>query len=410
LTQPGLSGCRAVFHHRHRGRLKLRWVPLLVGLAAGALPPGQALAVAPVEEIREILRSELFPEPTGAALQLLSPANLDPGLKRLDPYAAWYPVDTGQNPHGEEISVAGIGARLEVADGRAWLLPRQASPLARAGLSDRVELISVDGRAVTDLDAVAIAALVHGEPGTEVHLVVKPGDDRGGIDLRLRRERVRPLDVELWRTGEFGVLRITDFVAGRTRTALGKTLDFLATGTGRLAIDLRYAGGGDLYEAIDAAGILLEQGTVLCTLHGREDVSVTLYAPAAFETVSPLLLLVGPSTASAAEVFAGILQYHRRAVLVGQPTFGKCHSQTERRLRDGSVLRFTNREVRFPDGRSCSGVGLTPDLPVPDDVVWDLERILPYLSSIEDGSDTSVQGFRQPAPTAVRHPPTVPLP
>lgn len=351
--------------------------------------PAQGLAAPAVDEILEILRMELLPEPTAAALHELSGADFERALAALDPYAVWYPPDVASPPFSLSRTLGGIGAELEVSGGRAWLLPRQGAPLAAVGFLDRAELVSVDGRPVAGLDAETIAALLKGEPGTRIRLLLAGRDGRQRYDVRLVRERTRPLDVELWQMEESPVLRITDFVAGRTRTALTTTLKQLAPDTGRVVIDLRYAGGGDLYEAIDAAGMLVEPGKLLCSLHGREGPPVLLGSTTDVQPAREWVLLVGPSTASAAEVFAGILRHHQRALLVGQRTFGKCHSQTERRLGDGSTLRFTNREVRFPDGSSCSGNGLVPDVQVSDEVLWDLEQILLSLPPRSDSADAS---------------------
>ena len=98
-------------------------------------------------------------------------------------------------------------------------------------------------------------------------------------------------------------------------------------------------------------------------------------APGGAKLTMPVILLIGPDTASAAEIFAGILQRHERAVLVGQTTRGKCTTQTDQRLADGSVLRFTNREVLLADGSRCSDVGIEPDTPVPDALLADLNRL-----------------------------------
>ncbi len=330
---------------------------------------------------------ELLPEPTAAALAELSGADFERALAALDPHAVWYPPNVASRPFSLSRSLGGIGAELEVSGGRAWLLPRQGAPLAAVGFFDRAELLSVDGHSVAGLDADAIAGLLRGESGTRVRLLLTQRDGRHRYDVRLVRERTRPLDVELWQIGDASVLRITDFVAGRTRTALATTLAQLPSDSGRVVIDLRYAGGGDLYEAIDAAGLLVEPGTVLGSLNAREGAPVILRSASNFATSREWILLVGPSTASAAEIFAGILRYHQRALLVGQRTFGKCHSQTERRLGDGSTLRFTNREVLLPDGTSCSGNGLDPDVRVSDDVLWDLEQVLRSLPPQSDPVD-----------------------
>jgi carboxyl-terminal processing protease len=91
---------------------------------------------------------------------------------------------------------------------------------------------------------------------------------------------------------------------------------------------------------------------------------------------SSLVLWVGPGTASAAEIFAGILQQHGLAHLVGTRTFGKCSTQTDVALSDGSVLRLTNREVLLPDGAGCSGTGLSPNVAVDGNALLDDARLL----------------------------------
>ncbi len=364
----------------------LRRLPLLLLVVAFA---SQGSAVPPLDEIRGILGQELVPEPTVAALVELSGENFQEALAALDPYAVWFPPDEASRPFRLTRTLGGIGAELEVSEGRAWLLPRQGAPLAAVGFLDRAELVSVDGQPVAGLDAGTVAALLQGEPGTGIRLLLTRQDGRQRYDVRLVRETTRPLDVELWHMEEAAVLRITDFVAGRTRTALAATLEQLASGTGRVVIDLRYAGGGDLYEAIDAAAMLVGPDRLLCSLHGRERSPQILRSTSDFRFEREWVLLVGPSTASAAEIFAGILRHHQRALLVGQQTFGKCHSQTERRLGDGSTLRFTNREVRFPDGSSCSNNGLVPDVRLGNETLRDLEQVLRALPRRRDATDPS---------------------
>jgi len=87
-------------------------------------------------------------------------------------------------------------------------------------------------------------------------------------------------------------------------------------------------------------------------------------------------VIVGPDTASSAEIFAGALHRQGRAMLVGQSTYGKCSSQTDARLSDGSVLRYTNRDVLLPDGKSCSGAGLVPDRQVSEADMLDLAALV----------------------------------
>jgi carboxyl-terminal processing protease len=162
------------------------------------------------------------------------------------------------------------------------------------------------------------------------------------------------------------VLRIRDFIAGQTRSALKASIDFIDLQESPLVIDLRESGGGDLFEALDCAGLFVSQGKSLGGLITRESGKSMVFSPPGDKVSMPVVLLVGPDTASAAEVFAAALHSNDRAILVGRPTFGKCLTQTEVTLSDGSVLRITNGRILLPEGIKCSAEGLVPDVHIPE--------------------------------------------
>jgi len=111
---------------------------------------------------------------------------------------------------------------------------------------------------------------------------------------------------------------------------------------------------------------------------------VMVNSPGEKKFAGPVVLLVGPDTASAAEVFAAALGHHRRALLVGRPTFGKCSTQTRIKLSDGSVLQFTNGLILGPEGSNCSPAGVQPHITVPEkrlfDTAWLVRRGLKGLA------------------------------
>jgi len=338
------------------------------------------LHAAPLEAIRDILRRHLLNPPGEAALAALSEENLATKLRDIDPYARIFSAAEYGALTAARHAWVGIGAGLSLRGPMPILHVYRGGGADRAGVPDRVRLLEIDGRPVAGLDAESIALRLRGEEGSTVRLTVSlPGG--GTKHFSVRRESFTPLDVEVIPPGEQRLVRIRDFVGGVTRPALRATLDFLArTASTReaapLIIDLRDALGGDLYEAFDLAGMFLPAGAVLGIVRGRDGYSMEVHAPPGDKFTMPLILLVGPETASAAEVFAGILQRTQRAALVGRPTFGKCVSQTDARLSDGSVLRYTNKEVLFPGGDTCTGTGLTPDLLVAEDEMDSLPRLL----------------------------------
>ena len=334
---------------------------------------------APLEEIRRILLGDALVPPDHADLEKLDEAGLPAFLERLDPYARYFPAGEYQAPAIGRGAWIGIGAELVVRDGGIFLSVYRGGAADKAGVPDRSRLLAVDGQSVVSLDLEAVASLLKGAQDTSVRLtLVRSSGER--FDASIVREAFKPLDVEPVPPGDRQVLRIREFVAGMTKPALQATIQFLARkGAAReslLIIDLRDATGGDLYEAFDMAGMFLSAGTLLGSIQGRGEAVREVRASSGEKYLMPLALIVGPDTASSAEIFAGALHRQGRAMLVGQSTYGKCSSQTDARLSDGSVLRYTNFDVLLPDGKSCSGAGFVPDRQVSEADMLDLAALV----------------------------------
>ncbi len=344
---------------------------------------------APLDEIRRILRTNALKPSVEADLLALSEEHLADGLRKIDPYARFFKSGEYRPPSLGRDAWTGIGADLAVRGEEVFLAVYKGGAADLAGLPDRSRLLSIDGQAITGLPVAAVADLLKGGEGTVVTLSIEPPDGHRST-TRVERRVFTPLDVELVPSGTRRIVRIREFVGGVTRPSLLATIDFLdSTATVKaggaaqmLVIDLRDAGGGDLYEAFDMAGLFLPPGTVLGTLADRKGELSEFRAPAGKKFTMPLALLVGPDTASAAEVFAGCLQQQGRAKLVGRQTYGKCSSQTDAPLSDGSVLRYTNRQVLLPDGHSCSDVGLQPDRPVSEEAFREIARLMAAVDEL----------------------------
>lgn len=364
----------------------------LLALLLTASGGAAAQTPVPLDEIRDLLREQSFEPPPERSLAALRADDLNSSLADVDPYARHFSSQEAARQDRDQRAWTGIGADVRFEGDQVWLQVYQGGPAHRAGLPGRVRLLEIDGQPVAGCEVKELLQSLRGESGSPLVLTWQAGREMPAHTTTLIRERFRPLDVELVEPWSQGVLRVRDFLAGRTRPALMATLEFIERsdpGAGDagspLVMDLRDAVGGDLYEALDLAGLFLSPGTPLGSLMARGGQVRDFQAPRGDKLVMPLVLLIGPETASAAEVFAGILQHHGRAYLVGQPTFGKCSSQTDRRLSDGSVLRFTNREVLLPDGQSCSGRGLTPEMVVGDTVLRDLSRLMSLAMALQAG-------------------------
>lgn len=331
------------------------------------LSSGTAQAV-PLAEIRNTMAEHLQPAPSAEALQTLNGNSWQQALLQLDSHARYFPATQYRKPFANLVS-AGVGAEL-ISEGEGIaLVPYKGGSLAQAGVKDKQRLLAVDGQPVDGLSLEAIAQRLRGVAGSEVVLVLAPLRGEGSRTLTLKRKVFQPASLEVLTGFSVPVVRIRQFKPRETRAFLRATLNKLKT-TGPLVIDLRESPGGDLYEALDCAALFLPKGQKMLSLISRGG-AVEFRAPTEKPQKMPLVILIGPQTASAAEIFAAVLQTQERAVLVGRTSYGKCSSQTDIKLKDGSILRLTNLQIQLPDGSSCEGHGLTPNSEVSADDLLD---------------------------------------
>ncbi|MGH8970399.1 MAG: S41 family peptidase, partial [Actinomycetes bacterium] len=162
---------------------------------------------------------------------------------------------------------------------------------------------------------------------------------------------------------------------------------------GGLVLDLRDNPGGLLDEAVDVASVFLDGGPVV-SYDTRGKPQKTLEAYAGGDLTTPLVVLVNPATASAAEVVTAALQDRNRAVVVGARTYGKGSVQEPSRLSDGSALELTVGRYVTPAGRSLDGVGVEPDVVVPDTEAPEVaeQRAIEVLSGLLAAADGTGRG------------------
>jgi carboxyl-terminal processing protease len=285
----------------------------------------------------------------------------------LDPYSSYLDAEEYADLRVSTAGTyAGIGIEVSTADRALRVVrPFRDSPAAAAGIRSGDMIAAIDGEPVgADLDGAM--ARMRGPRGSTVKLVVIRAGQALPLEFKVERAQVDVHSVVLTRL-ESGYLyaRITafsdttaaDFAAGLARARR----DFPEKPRG-LVLDLRNNPGGVLESAVDVADQLLESGLIV-TADGR--------TPAARFTMSatpgdvlpgvPVVVLVNGTTASAAEILAGALQDHRRAVLLGRRTFGKGSVQTVMPLAQGRAIKLTTSRYFTPSGRSIQGSGIEPD-------------------------------------------------
>lgn len=254
---------------------------------------------------------------------------------------------------------AGVGLRAVATE--AWLVVVDAlpgTPAERAGLRAGDRVVEIDGESTRGLTQDEAAKRMRGAAGTRVKLVVeRPGVD-GRIPFTLAREAVHvkaTRNVALLREG-VGYVSLVNF-SGSSGDEVRTAVDSLRRlGATSLVLDLRGNPGGLLDQGVSIADLFLDAGQPIVRIEGRTPETKHLVGDRAAQPWPnlPVVLLVNEGSASAAEIVAGALQDHDRAVVVGRPTYGKGSAQSVVPLPNGAALKLTTALWYTPVGRSIN--------------------------------------------------------
>lgn len=283
--------------------------------------------------------------------------------KHDDPYALFYSQDGYRRL--QELTTgrfSGIGVWLkDTKEGLQVSSVLPASPALEAGVArgDIVRLI--DGKPVAQMTSDEAVTRIKGPEGTVVDLGLERDGDM--LSFSIERKTIDLPTVKTSRHGPVGYVRLFGFSNGAASSVRRAVRSFRATGVSGIVLDLRDNGGGLFDEAVDVSSVFIEDGDVVIYRDGSGD-DVSYEADGDAYEALPLVVLVNGGTASAAEIVAGALQDHERAVLVGTSTYGKGSVQNVLTLGDDSALKLTTAAYLTPHGRSIDGKGLSPDVEV----------------------------------------------
>lgn len=285
----------------------------------------------------------------------------------------------------------GIGVHIQFDEDRHVVVhqPVPGAPAAKAGLRAGDYIVGVDGVRVTAIVGTAmspgealseVSSRIKGPRGTGVHITVSratdEGEEREEFEYDVKRGRIPLRSVLEARVldGGIGYIRIQDFKKNTASDMRKEIKRFDREGLRSLIIDLRWNPGGLLSASREMCELLLPKNTLVVSTRGREKSpgkfleEMELYTekhPVIPDTM-PLILLVNEFSASSSEIVTGALQYHQRALIVGEKTFGKGSVQTIIPLSRpaGSALRLTTALYYTPANVTIDTVGILPDVHV----------------------------------------------
>ena len=277
-----------------------------------------------------------------------------------DPYSTFLPPDRfARLNESTSGNYAGLGVEVDLRDG--WLIvvaPLPGGPAERAGLQPGDRIIEISGKATKGWTNEEASKLLRGKPGTLVTMKIERPGISTPLEFRMQRTTIHQSAVRRAAllsdgVGYIDLKAFSDSTAKELTTAVTA---LLARGMKTLVLDLRTNPGGLLTQGVRVSDLFLNQGQKIVSMRGRLPETNRDYADTAQQRWPdlPLLVLVDGRSASAAEIVAGALQDHDRAVVVGTPTYGKGSAQSVIPFGDQGGLKITTARWFTPAGRSIT--------------------------------------------------------
>ncbi|KRB80988.1 peptidase S41 [Sphingomonas sp. Root710] len=297
---------------------------------------------------------------------------IDGMLASLDPHSAYLDARDRQNMRTQtQGSYGGLGLSVTMEDGAVKIMTAQEdTPAQKAGLKTGDYITHLDGKLLYGGTLDEAVDQMRGKPGSKISVtIVRPGRDKP-FDVSLTRELIQLKPVKWEVKDQVGIININTFVNSNTGDSVRAAIAGIQKSLGHdplgYVIDLRSNPGGLLDQAIDVSDIFLERGEIV-SQRGREktDIERRYATPGDLAHGLPIIVLVDAGSASAAEIVAGALQDQKRALVMGERSFGKGSVQTVLELSDDTALKLTTARYYTPSGRSVQEGGIAPDILVP---------------------------------------------
>jgi carboxyl-terminal processing protease len=306
-------------------------------------------------------------------------------LGSLDPHSGYLAKsDYEQIKNLTDGEYGGLGLSVTMEDGAVKVIaPTDGTPAARAGVKAGDYITHINGELLYGVTLSEAVEKMRGNAGSAIKITVVRQGAPKPLDFKLVREviKINPVKSEI--KGTVGVIRISSFSKNAgvdTVNALHEIEKKLGPKLTGFILDLRSNPGGVLDEGVDVSAAFLTHGEVV-SQRGRDAHDIRRFnAPdrAVDDALGkPLIVLIDEGSASAAEIVAGALQDHRRALVIGERSFGKGSVQSVIPLTPDTGLRLTVARYYTPSNRSVQNGGIEPDIAVPQlsDPERDRERV-----------------------------------
>lgn len=290
-------------------------------------------------------------------------------LQSLDPYSSYMSPKTFKSMNTEtKGEFGGLGIEVTMEAGLVKVIsPIDDTPADRAGIKSGDYIIKLDNKQVKGLTLDEAVNTMRGKSGSPITLTIRRIDVDEPIIVKIVRETIKTRSVVSEIKENIGYLRLRSFNEKSGDELIDKIREINRSKpniTGYI-LDLRNNPGGLLSQAVKISDAFLDSGEIVST-KGRDPKDIKVYNSKKGDEINgkPLIVLINKGSASASEIVAGALKDHKRAIVVGEKSFGKGSVQSIMPLSNGGGLRLTTAKYYLPSGETIEEIGVQPDIKV----------------------------------------------
>ena len=290
-------------------------------------------------------------------------------LQSLDPYSAYMSPKSFEGMQTDtKGEFGGLGIEIGMESGVVKVIaPIDDTPAAKAGIKAGDYIIRINNEQVQGKSLTEAVELMRGPVGTEINLTVRRRNEKKALEFKIKRAVIEVKSVEAKIIGdekEIGYLRLKSFNENSDKQLLSYINNFEKNSKlNGYILDLRNNPGGLLTQAINITDFFLDDGEIVST-KGRKINETRRFFSRKGDEISgkPLIVIINQGSASASEIVSGALKDHKRAIILGENTYGKGSVQSIIPLKNGGGIRLTISKYYLPSGKSISDVGVMPDI------------------------------------------------
>ncbi len=295
-------------------------------------------------------------------------------LQSLDPYSAYMSPELFKEMQTEtKGEFGGLGIEIGMESGVVKVIsPIDDTPAAKAGIKAGDYIVKIGKEQVQGKSLIEAVKLMRGPVGTSIELTVRRKNVKKPLEFKITRKIIEVKSVSSRIIGDkknLGYIRLKSFNENSDKQFLKSVKEFeKKSGIDGYVFDLRNNPGGLLTQAINITDFFLEDGEIVSTKGKKISETRKFFARKGDEIRGkPIVVLINNGSASASEIFAGALKDHKRAIILGESSYGKGSVQSIIPLRNGGGMRLTISKYYLPSGKSISEVGVIPDILVEEE-------------------------------------------